>query len=167
MVLSGIRYTIEIIFYYDFCIWLVAEEGVKIFVYFHFPLHDESEYRISSFSSEDSTKSSTISLSSRCFHYEPDSWCTKIIITMALISQKPNCSCSMWTYTNLSITTCTITAGIFDFFLSELDIGVIWLLVAVTRFKSNSNELRIAVCKFCSGKAERSLKSVVEQCSSE
>ena len=69
----------------------------------------------------------------------------QIVIKIVLISEKLNCSCSMWSYTNLLITTGAITAAIFELFLGKLDIWIICRCIAMTRFKSNSNELRTGV----------------------
>ena len=55
---------------------------------------------------------------------------------------KKNCSFSMWIHANFLIAICMAIAIVFDFVLNKSEISMIYLLIIMTRFKPNSNNLR-------------------------
>ena len=143
----------------------MIEKGIMTLLYFLFPVHDGREYSISPHSLKDSTKSSTNSLSSRCFKYELDRWGGKLSlewywypknqIAAARCDHTPTSRLplgqSQQLFSNFSLVNWTYVSYV---------VALLW---------RDLNRIRLSwrsVLQICNGKVEQSLKSVADQCSS-
>ena len=136
--LHGTRYSIRRIFSYDFYIWLAIEKVIEVFLCSLCPFHVERDYRILSYWSDDPTMWSPNSLSSKCFRCELHGWYANLSSQWPWYSKKE---------LQLSdVNTCKLLHcylhGHSNFVLNKSEISMIYVLIIMTRFKPNSNNLR-------------------------